>query len=151
VCGLSSSACSAISGNGSTGVYGDLSFCGAQQGLDIALDSYYEEQGRAASACNFGGIATLTSGSQPTGTAAVASATSSCLAAGYPSGTGVPSATYVQPGATTTGSGPVSSGGSGSSHASSASANLDILREGGLASLMLLALMGVGAAITVGL
>lgn len=107
-----SAGCAAISGNGTTGVYGALSFCDPVQALDIALDAYYEGQGRVATACAFGGVGTVGSGG-PTATSAVASATSQCLKAGFSSETGLPSGTVTPSGAFTSGAAsPTSSSGS---------------------------------------
>jgi hypothetical protein len=118
VCGQSQAACAAIASNGTTGTYGSLSHCDPLTQLNIALDSYYNSQGRSSDACAFGGVATLTTGG-PTATDAVASATASCLAAGFAQGTGVPSPTMVPSGFTThaatapTGGSGSGSGGSG--------------------------------------
>ncbi|KII95663.1 carbohydrate-binding module family 43 protein [Plicaturopsis crispa FD-325 SS-3] len=101
VCGLSSAACDAVSANGTTGTYGALSFCDPVQKLDIAVGAYYELQGRSASACDFGGVATLSTAGKPTDTAAAASATSACIASGFSGSTGIPVATSTAAGATT--------------------------------------------------
>ncbi|EIM84229.1 uncharacterized protein STEHIDRAFT_82112, partial [Stereum hirsutum FP-91666 SS1] len=58
VCGISSN-CTSVSGNGTTGVYGDFSMCDPTQVLDIALDAYYESQSRSADACDFSSSASL--------------------------------------------------------------------------------------------
>ncbi|KAL6304160.1 beta-1,3-glucanosyltransferase [Sparassis latifolia] len=126
VCGESSTACSAISGNGSVGVYGDLSYCAPLQQLNIALDTYYEDQSRNAQACDFGGLATVQSSGKPTA--------ASCLAAGFASGIGIPSPTSVAASATTH---PIVSSTSGSSGSGSKSA------AGSVHDLPLTALFGV--------
>lgn len=97
VCGLSNAACTSVSGNGTVGTYGNFSMCDPLQILNIALDNYYNLQGRQLSACNFGGIAQINGNGQGNSTAAQAS----CLAEGFSSATGIPSATSLLPGATT--------------------------------------------------
>ncbi|GKZ26588.1 1,3-beta-glucanosyltransferase gas1 [Aspergillus brasiliensis] len=69
VCGLTS--CDGILHNGTTGVYGAYSMCGAKQQLDFILDKYWKEQGKKATACGFGGSATTTSTVQATGSCSV--------------------------------------------------------------------------------
>lgn len=101
ICGTSASACASISGNGTTGTYGDLSMCNPLQQLNIAMDVYYNAQGRAATACQWS-FATTTSVSGVTNSAAAASATSACIQKdAFASSTGIPSATTTVAGATT--------------------------------------------------
>ena len=85
VCGLSSSACSEISANGTTGVYGEYSMCGTKEQLAFALNSYYKEQKSASSACDFSGSATLASA---TASGSCSSVLSSASASGGGGGSG---------------------------------------------------------------
>jgi 1,3-beta-glucanosyltransferase GAS1 len=71
VCGADSSACSGISGNTSTGVYGAYSMCNTTQQLGYVLDAYYKNQNSDSSACDFSGKAVVNS---------AASTASSCSA-----------------------------------------------------------------------
>ncbi|KAH9926519.1 Glucanosyltransferase-domain-containing protein [Amylocystis lapponica] len=152
LCGESgaSTGCSLISGNGTLGTYGQYSGCDPVQQLDIALDAYYEGQGRAATACNFGGVASVFS-SGPTASAAVASATSACLAAFGSASTSVPSGTTTPSGAFSSGAGVPSSGssGSGGSSTSSHSNGAVVLQAGLMQGAVVVALMFVGAAMVV--
>lgn len=85
VCGLNPSAntCAGVISNATSGVYGAFSVCQPRQQLAYALNFYYQQQSRSASACGFSGSATLKSATSPTGTcssllsAAQASATAS--------------------------------------------------------------------------
>ncbi|PWY79155.1 putative 1,3-beta-glucanosyltransferase [Aspergillus heteromorphus CBS 117.55] len=66
VCGYTS--CAGIFHNGTTGSYGAYGMCTAKQQLNFALNKYWKEQDKADSACSFGGSATTTSTTAPTGT-----------------------------------------------------------------------------------
>ncbi|PCH36489.1 carbohydrate-binding module family 43 protein [Wolfiporia cocos MD-104 SS10] len=100
ICGTDSSACDVIAGNGTLGTYGALSMCDSLTQLNVAMDVYYNSQGREATACKWS-FATILSNSI-SGTAAAASATASCIKAdGFAASTGVPSATTTLAGATT--------------------------------------------------
>jgi len=81
VCGQhGTNACDGINYNGSTGVYGVYSPCDTSDKLVYALNAYYKEQsskGNAASACAFGGSATLRS---PSATGSCSSVLSSASA-----------------------------------------------------------------------
>lgn len=101
ICGTSSSACSAISGNGTTGSYGELSMCNPLQQLNIAMEIYYNEQGRQSSACQWS-FATLASSASISATGQFASATASCVSAdGFAASTGIPTATTTLAGVST--------------------------------------------------
>lgn len=59
VCGLNSgSACTGVTANGTSGVYGGYSFCSGQQQLALVYQAYYSQQSSASSACGFS-LATL--------------------------------------------------------------------------------------------
>ena len=53
--------CSAISGSGSNGTYGGVSFCSQKDKLSYILNEYYEKNGKSSSACDFDGSASLRS------------------------------------------------------------------------------------------
>ncbi|KZT68706.1 carbohydrate-binding module family 43 protein [Daedalea quercina L-15889] len=117
LCGTSETACSVISGNGTTGTYGELSMCNPLQQLNIAMEVYYNAQSRQSSACEWS-FATLASSASISASSQFASATSSCIKAdAYVSSTGIPSATTTLPGVSTHPlvSGAASSGSSSSS------------------------------------
>jgi 1,3-beta-glucanosyltransferase GAS1 len=59
VCGLNNTACAGISSNTLTGVYGPYGMCNSTQQLAYVLTQYYQGQGSAAGACDFGGQAVL--------------------------------------------------------------------------------------------
>lgn len=83
--------CTAIGGNGTAGQYGPLEFCSPSVKLSYVFSAYYEEQQRVATACDFGGNATIVA--QPPNTAQDAStAASSCLAQEPAGGVFTPSA-----------------------------------------------------------
>ncbi|TQB70758.1 1,3-beta-glucanosyltransferase gas1 [Monascus purpureus] len=81
VCGLSSSACDGVAANATNGEYGEYSMCGAKEQLGYALNAYYEEQGKDASACNFKGSATTQVASASGGCSAVLSSASAAVTA----------------------------------------------------------------------
>ncbi|KAI0726366.1 Glucanosyltransferase-domain-containing protein [Fomitopsis betulina] len=94
ICGTSTTACAAISGNGTTGSYGEYSMCDPLQQLNIAMEIYYNEQGRQSSACQWS-FATLAS-------SASISATAHCISAdGFAASTGIPTATTTISGVST--------------------------------------------------
>ena len=103
VCGLGQSAgvCAGITNNATTGKYGAYGMCNATEQLGWALNAYYLAQPSAnrASACNFGGSATLKSGASPTGQC------SSLIAQAGPQGTGSVSAQPSGSGSKGSGSG----------------------------------------------
>ncbi|AMD21981.1 HFR126Cp [Eremothecium sinecaudum] len=80
--------CSGIAANGTTGEYGDLSFCESEVKLSYLLNEYYKQNGRSSSACDFSNSASLASAtSTPSSCSGVlASATSESRRGGSASG-----------------------------------------------------------------
>lgn len=105
ICGADKNACIGINANATTGTYGAYSMCNAYQKLSFAINAYYNDNKKAASACDFNGDAKTVSASS-------GSNCSSVLSAAGTAGTG--SVTAVP-----TGSG--GSGGSGTGSGSSSS------------------------------
>ncbi|KAJ6047346.1 hypothetical protein N7460_003493 [Penicillium canescens] len=66
VCGYTD--CGGVDRNATTGVYGAYSMCNPKQQLAFALNKYYVEQDRSASACSFAGSATTKATTSATGT-----------------------------------------------------------------------------------
>ncbi|KAJ6100422.1 hypothetical protein N7499_000052 [Penicillium canescens] len=66
VCGYTD--CGGVDRNATTGVYGAYSMCTPKQQLAFALNKYYVEQDRSASACSFAGSATTKATTSATGT-----------------------------------------------------------------------------------
>ncbi|KAE8355910.1 Glucanosyltransferase-domain-containing protein [Aspergillus coremiiformis] len=64
VCGYTT--CTGVSRNGTTGSYGAYGMCRPKLQLNFLLNKYYTEQNSAASACHFGGSATVSSTSRTT-------------------------------------------------------------------------------------
>ena len=106
VCGLNSGkACNVISVNGTTGTYGQYSFCSPQQQLALVYQNYYSQQSSSSNACGFTGATLVSSPS----TASCARNSGAALANGNAA-----SATGTNGGSGSGGSGTTSSGSSSS-------------------------------------
>ncbi|RFU80829.1 glycoside hydrolase family 72 [Trichoderma arundinaceum] len=57
ICGKNPKVCAGINGDAANGVYGAYSMCDDSAKLDYVLDTYYQSQSKAASACDFNGQA----------------------------------------------------------------------------------------------
>ena len=53
ICGQDASLCDGISANATSGVYGSYSPCNATDQLTYVLNAYYQQQGKASTACDF--------------------------------------------------------------------------------------------------
>ncbi|KAI0028292.1 glycoside hydrolase family 72 protein [Vararia minispora EC-137] len=114
--------CNAISGNGTTGVYGAASACSPETQLSYVMTQYYESQNEVAQACSFAGNGTVNTAAG-TNVASENSAISSCLASA--TGTSVPTApagSTAGPAGSAGSSGSSGSGGSGSGSGNKTSA-----------------------------
>ncbi|KAF4627183.1 hypothetical protein G7Y89_g10978 [Cudoniella acicularis] len=61
ICGLDSTACSAINTDATAGKYGAYSVCNLTQQVSWAMNQYYLSQNNASTSCNFGGQAKIQS------------------------------------------------------------------------------------------
>lgn len=66
VCGMTD--CGGLHSNATTGKYGAYSMCGVKDQLAFALNKYYDEQDKDASACSFSGSAKTQATTKATGT-----------------------------------------------------------------------------------
>ena len=107
VCGADGVDCGVISVNGTSGVYGGLSFCSDKDKLSYVLNQYYIGQKRDSSACDFDGKAKINKD---------ASTGSSCSSK-------IASATKAASGPTSDSSGSGSSGSSSGSKSSSSASS----------------------------
>lgn len=57
VCGLDATACKGITSNATSGTYGEFVMCNTTQQLTNALNTYYTNQKKASTACDFSGQA----------------------------------------------------------------------------------------------
>ncbi|THV54842.1 hypothetical protein BGAL_0019g00430 [Botrytis galanthina] len=112
VCGLDSAACDGISKDATTGTYGAYSMCTSAQQLSFVFDQYYQNNNKAATACDF-------SGNAKTQTGAKSSTCSSLISQAGTAGTGT-----VTSAPTGTGSSSSSSGSSTSTKKSAAGATI---------------------------
>lgn len=69
--------CSDISANGTSGKYGDYSFCSAKAKLSYVMNKYYKKNGGKSSDCSFGGSASLKSATSGSSCSSALSAASS--------------------------------------------------------------------------
>jgi hypothetical protein len=86
ICGLID--CSAISANGTSGVYGSYSYCNDETKLSFLLNKYYEQSGSHASDCSFNGSASLESGASTASSCSAVFSNASASAAGPGSASG---------------------------------------------------------------
>lgn len=77
VCGLDATACKGIASNATTGTYGEFSMCNATQQLANALNTYYTNQKKASTACDFSGQAKVVTPTVSAGSIGSGSSTSS--------------------------------------------------------------------------
>ena len=111
--------CLPIAANGTTGTYGNYSFCSPVQRLDWAFSAYFDSQNRTATACNFGGAAARSARTGALTVTAAQEAAQTCLQQDS-KGTFTPTSPTPGGPATSTTSRPGSgSGGGGSSSAAS--------------------------------
>ncbi|KAJ4388188.1 hypothetical protein N0V93_008795 [Gnomoniopsis smithogilvyi] len=64
VCGLDATACKGITANATTGKYGEFVMCNTTQQLTNALNTYYTNQKKASTACDFNGAAKVVTPSE---------------------------------------------------------------------------------------
>ncbi|KAH8646819.1 Glucanosyltransferase-domain-containing protein [Xylariales sp. PMI_506] len=110
VCGIDPTACTGITANATSGVYGDFVMCSATQQLSYALNQYYVNQGRAASACNFNGQAKLVT---PSESSSAGSSSSGTTVSGSSGSSGSSGTTSESSSSSGSGSGTSSSSSSG--------------------------------------
>lgn len=120
VCGLDSTACKGIASNGTTGVYGEFSMCNSTQQLANALNTYYMNQKKASTACDFSGQAKVVTPTVSAGSIGSGSSTSSGSGSSVSTSSGSPSSNSSNSGA---GSGTISNNSPSSTSPSSANSN----------------------------
>ncbi|TYJ51935.1 hypothetical protein B9479_007474 [Cryptococcus floricola] len=126
----SSASCDTISGNGTSGSYGQLSSCSPAIKLEYVMSVYYQSN-PVSTSCDFDGNATLsTSSSKPNTASDADTAAQSCLAAEKSGGVFTPSASSAAASATST-STSSSSAAATSDSASSAGVRAVALSMGG--------------------
>lgn len=59
ICGSDPFLCEAINVNTRTGRYGGMSFCSIRDKVSFVLDAFYQDQGKAADACDWYGAARI--------------------------------------------------------------------------------------------
>lgn len=112
VCGQDPASCDGINANATTGKYGAYSMCTPEQKLSFAFNQYYLRQKKAATACDFGGLAQTQTGS-------TASECSSLLNAAGTAGTATVTAVPTGAGSSSSTSGSSASASSSKSAAGS--------------------------------
>lgn len=90
ICGLDDTACAGIASNATTGTYGDFSMCNATQQLANALNTYYTNQKKASSACDFSGQAKVVTPTVSAGSIGSGSSSSSGSGSSVSSSSGSP-------------------------------------------------------------
>ncbi|KAJ9103607.1 hypothetical protein QFC20_004763 [Naganishia adeliensis] len=115
-----SASCDPIASNGSTGVYGPLSYCSPSVKLSYIFSAYYEANNRRADACDFSGNATAVR--TPPNTARDATdAANQCLAQDPAGGVFTPSGTAPVSTASATGTASRTGGATGAASAAASS------------------------------
>ncbi|KAK1922373.1 Glucanosyltransferase-domain-containing protein [Papiliotrema laurentii] len=136
-----STACNAIAGNGTSGVYGPLAMCSPAIKLSYAMSAYFSLN-PIASSCDFGGNATIVQNGPNTSKDA-SDAAASCLAKQPASGVFTPSPSSAGPSSTGSSS-PSGASSAAAQSTGAATASIQHLSVGGLAGLMF-AVLGMGA------
>lgn len=78
ICGHNPGVCAGINGNATSGVYGAYSMCDDGAKLDYVLDTYYNSQKKASTACDFNSQAQVIS-AKPVATCSAALASASAI------------------------------------------------------------------------
>lgn len=78
ICGNNPAVCAGINGNATSGVYGAYSMCDDGAKLDYVLDTYYNSQKKASTACDFNSQAQIVS-AKPVATCSAALASASAI------------------------------------------------------------------------
>lgn len=134
VCGLDATACKGITSNATTGTYGEFVMCNTTQQLTNALNTYYTNQKKASTACDFKGAAKVvtpsetllpassssSSGSSSSGGSSVS--TSNGNSTGSTASTSTPTSSSESPSSIASGS-TTSAGGNGSGNSTGAASN----------------------------
>ncbi|WWC73310.1 uncharacterized protein I206_107277 [Kwoniella pini CBS 10737] len=119
--------CDPIGGNGTSGTYGQLSYCSPAVKLSYAMSAYYEFN-PIDSSCDFAGNATL-SPTRPNTAQDASSAASQCLSAEPSGGTFTPSAVSSSGASQTTSSGTRTNSASASASSGASSSGLRAIIE----------------------
>lgn len=104
ICGASDKYCAGIARNATTGNFGDYSNCDPKQQLGFAANQYYIGQSKKASACSFGGRATVQTASTASSCASLLSAAGSAGTGGVATATGSAASSSSKAGAAGMGS-----------------------------------------------
>lgn len=123
VCGMDQKACAGITSDAATGTYGDFVMCSPVQQLTHALNSYYANQKKASTACDFDGQAKVVSPTEaaitPSSGSTSGSSSSGSSSSKSGSSSGSVSGTSASPSSPSTSANSTSSSSSSSSGGSS--------------------------------